>query len=223
MDGADNAGICYAHAANYFRSSGVNFGRTQGVMGLLNLTRKQQITKKQICEIYQGGMDGQLPLPNIVLEKSDVLPPERRELVQAGWQLLNQYRRCGVRYLRAEKAKVWDGANQADCSSFVQHVLIAAGYKFARNGRLTTWRLQGDSFWSRCFQEIPYYESKPGDIILQGGRHMGIFTGFRDGQPSGLQMGVASNASELIWGENGDTASIGSDMRFFRLKPFLKH
>ncbi len=48
---------------------------------------------------------------------------------------------------------------------------------------------------------------------------MGIFTGFDDGQPTGFQMGVVSNASELVWGENGELAPVGREVRFFRLNP----
>ena len=114
--------------------------------------------------------------------------------------------------MRAEEAKVWEGSNHADCSSFVQHALIEAGYGFARSGRLTTARLQRGVFWSECFREVPRFECKPGDIILQGGLHMGILTGFRNEKPTGLQMGVTSRASELLWGEGGQT------VRFFRLK-----
>jgi len=217
-DGAKNAGVCFVHAANYFRATGLSFGQTQGMSGLLRLTQRQGLNAKQLREVFQSGLEGQLPLPSVLLETSGVLPPERCELVQAGWRLLSQYRRSGVRYLRAEKAKVWNGANQADCSSFVQHTLIEAGYGFARLGRLTTARLNHDSFWSQCFQELSQNECKPGDIILQGGKHMGIFTGVRSGQLTGFQMGVASKASELVWGENSDTAPVGQGVRFFRLK-----
>jgi tetratricopeptide (TPR) repeat protein len=212
MGSAEDAGICFAHAICYFNSTGLGFGSGQSFARLSRLVQQQQLNSGCVCELLKIGHEGHLPLPGIVTQDSSTLP-ERRELALAGWRLLNHYRRRGVRYLRAERAKVWEGSEHADCSSFVQHALIEAGYDFARSGRLTTARLQHDAFWSDCFREVPRIESRPGDIILQGGLHMGILTGFTAERPTGFQMGMTSRASELDWREGGH------ELRFFRLKP----
>jgi tetratricopeptide (TPR) repeat protein len=208
---SEDAGICFTHAVNYFKNTGLGFGQSQSSARLARLVGRRQLNSRLVQEIMAAGTDGSLPMPSMVNEESSQLP-ECRELVQAGWGLLNQYRRRGIRYKREEKAKVWEGAEHADCSSFVQHALIAAGYDFARSGRLTTNRMQRDVHWRACFQEVADRECKPGDIILQDGKHMGIFTGFRNQNPAGFQMGVTSKASELDWGVNGE------QIRFFRLK-----
>lgn len=217
LGAADTAAACFGHAASYFKDSELRFGQTQNSAGLQHLGTRHQLSRTQLREIVQASQAGQVALPGLLFGISDTLPPERRELVMAGWQLLNQYRRLGVSYLRAEHAKVWQGVDHADCSSFVQHALIEAGHDFAKAGRLTTARLLDGSEWSHRFTEVSSEECRPGDIILQGRRHMGIFTGFDDGQPTGFQMGVVSNASELVWGENGELAPVGREVRFFRL------
>lgn len=219
LGAADSAAACFGHAASYFKDSELRFGQSQNRTGLRELETRHQLNRNQLREIVQASHAGQMALPAALFGISGTLPPERRELVMAGWQILNQYRRFGVSYLRAEHAKVWLGVAQADCSSFVQHALIEAGHDFAKVGRLTTARLLDGSEWSRRFTEVSSEECRPGDIILQGRRHMGIFTGFDDGQPTGFQMGVVSNASELVWGENGELASVGREVRFFRLNP----
>lgn len=216
LGAADSAAACFGQAASYFKDSELRFGQTQNRTGLQDLGTRHQLSREQLREIVQASHAGQMVLPGVLLGITTP-PTERRELVMAGWQLLNRYRRLGVSYLRAEHAKVWLGAAHADCSSFVQHTLIEAGHDFARAGRLTTARLLGGSEWSRRFTEVSSEESRPGDIILQGRRHMGIFTGFDGGQPTGFQMGVVSNAIELVWGENGDLAPVGREVRFFRL------
>lgn len=218
---AGTAAACFGHAANYFSDAELHFGQTQNTNGLRDLATRHALGRSQMRDILQSSFAGQMPLLSVLFERSAPLPPESRELVMAGWSLLNQYRRLGVTYLRAEEAKVWQGRSHADCSSFVQHTLIEAGYDFAKVGRLTTARLLGGSEWSRRFTEVSPVESKPGDIILQGRRHMGILTGFDAGQPTGFQMGVVSNASELTWGEDGDLAKlapVGGEVRFFRLR-----
>lgn len=196
---SEDAGICFTHAVNYFKNTGLGFGQSQSSARLARLVGRRQLNSRLVQEIMAAGTDGSLPMPSMVNDESSQLP-ECRELVQAGWGLLNQYCRRGIRYKQEEKAKVWEGAEHADCSSFVQHALIAAGYDFARSGRLTTNRMQRDVHWRACFQEVADRECKPGDIILQDGKHMGIFTGFRNQNPAGFQMGVTSKASELDWG-----------------------
>lgn len=217
LGAADSAAACFGQAASYFKDSELRFGQTQNRSGLRDLATRHQLSRSQMRGIVQASQAGQMALPGLLFGISDTQPPERPELVIAGWQLLNQYRRLGVSYLRAEHAKVWQGVAHADCSSFVQHALIESGHDFAKAGRLTTARLLDGSEWSRRFTEVSSEECRPGDIILQGRRHMGIFTGFDDGQPTGLQMGVISNASVLVWGEKGELARVGGEVRFFRL------
>jgi len=219
LGAADSAAACFGHAASYFKDSELCFGQTQNGTGLRDLGTRHQLSRNQLREIVQASQAGQMAFPGLLFGISSTLPPERRELVMAGWQLLNQYRRLGVSYLRAEQAKVWLGVAHADCSSFVQHTLIKAGHDFAKAGRLTTARLLDGSEWSRRFTEVSSLECRPGDIILQGRRHMGIFTGLDHGRPLGFQMGVISKASEVIWGGNSDVASVDREIRFFRFSP----
>ncbi len=222
LGAADTAAACFGHAASYFTDLELRFGQSQNRTGLRNLRTRHQLSRRQLREIVQASHAGQMALPNVLFGISTTLPPERQDLVMAGWQLLNKYRRLGVNYLRAEHAKVWQGVAHADCSSFVQHALIEAGHDFAKVGRLTTSRLLDGSEWSHRFTEVSSDECRPGDIILQGRRHMGIFTGFDGGQPTGFQMGVVSNASELIWGESGEVAAVGREVRFFRLRSTIR-
>lgn len=139
------------------------------------------------------------------------------DMLSAIRKKMADYDRLGVQYSQENRRDEGvTGKNQySDCSGMVEDAFRDQGVRFPK--RLTTKSIDG--VLSPWFERV--IEPEPGDVMVErrdGKGHMGVFEGFRDGSPWGLQMGVKRRQS-LKWGPRGEFADrYGGNTEYFRLR-----
>jgi hypothetical protein len=139
------------------------------------------------------------------------------DMLSATRATMADYDRLGVQYSQESRRDggVTGKDQYSDCSGMVEDAFRKQGVRFPH--RLTTKSIDGAL--SPWFE--PVTEPRPGDVMVErrgGEGHMGVFEGFRNGNPWGLQMGVTRRQS-LRWGPHGEFATrYGGNTEYFRLR-----